>query len=106
MKKKRWIVMWIVLAAILIVTAAPLISVIVAGSIAEANGCTLHEGFVNPCIINGRDVGQTLYTMGMMGWLMLASIPLGGIALVVWLVLAVVLALSGRHPSPPPAGTI
>jgi len=62
----------------------PIMSVAIAGTIASWNGCTLHEGFVNPCVVNGKDIGQTLYEMGVMGWFMLATIPLGVIAFVAW----------------------
>ena len=62
----------------------PILSVIIAGTIASWKGCTLHEGFVNPCVVNGRDVGETLYAMGVMGWFMLATIPLGASAFVLW----------------------
>ena len=62
----------------------PLMSVVIAGTVASWNGCTLHEGFVNPCVVNGRDVGETLYAMGVMGWFMLATLPFGAIAFVVW----------------------
>ena len=70
--------------AICLVAGAPLISVMIAGSIASWNGCTLHEGFVNPCVINGRDIGETLYAMGVMGWFMLVTIPLGALAFIAW----------------------
>ncbi|WP_264212981.1 hypothetical protein [Leisingera thetidis] len=26
--------------------------------------CTIHEGFSNPCVVLGRDLGDTAYTMG------------------------------------------
>lgn len=57
-----------------VVGIAPMISVLLAGLIAELNGCSLHEGFIQPCIVFGTDIGGVLYTMGVMGWLMLASI--------------------------------
>lgn len=62
----------------------PIASVVIAGTIASWNGCTLHEGFPNPCVVNGKDMGDTLYAMGVMGWFMLATIPLGAISFVVW----------------------
>ena len=64
--------------------AWPIVSVASAGVIATWNGCTLHEGFVNPCLVNGRDIGETLYSMGVMGWFMLATIPMGVVAFVAW----------------------
>ncbi|MHC1782235.1 MAG: hypothetical protein AB9891_05645 [Anaerolineaceae bacterium] len=80
----------LVVLAILIVAFLPAISVAIAGSIANANGCQLDEGSVHPCIVNGTDMGETLYTMGVMGWLMLATIPLGLGAVVVYLLLVAV----------------
>lgn len=73
-------------AVIALLTGWPIASVLIATTIASWYGCTLHEGFVNPCIVNGRDIGQTLYGMGVMGWFMLATIPLGVIAFIVWTV--------------------
>ena len=104
--RTRWIVMWIVLAAILLIAVAPIISVIVAGWIANANGCALNEGSINPCVVNGTDIGGTLYTLGVMGWLMLATIPLGGLALLVWLIVAAIMrAADLRKAVPPPSGS-
>ena len=84
-----WWVYWIVLAVILVVALAPLISVIIAGSIAEANGCALDEGSVHACIVGGNDMGSTLYAMGVMGWFMIATIPLGAGAVLVWVVVLI-----------------
>ena len=36
------------------------------------------------------DVGGLLYFTGVMGWFMLATIPLGGGALIVWLVILII----------------
>lgn len=92
-----WWVYWLLLALILVIAALPVISVAIAGWIAEANGCVLHEGFSNPCVVNGEDIGDTLYTLGVMGWFMLATIPLGFGALVVWLVVLVAHRLYWGH---------
>lgn len=46
---------------------APLISVVLAGPVAEQNGCSVHEGFVQHCIVSGTDIGGVLYTMGVTG---------------------------------------
>lgn len=84
---KSWTIFWLLfaLAAILFFAAAPLISALTAGAIAEAHGCTLHEGFVNPCIIDGTDYGETLYQFGVMGWFMLITVPAGLVLLIGWL---------------------
>jgi hypothetical protein len=72
-------------------TGWPILSVIVAGTIASWNGCTLHEGFSNPCVVGGKDIGRTLYAMGVMGWFMIATIPLGACAGLLWTVTWIVL---------------
>ncbi|MDB5561933.1 MAG: hypothetical protein JWN11_1351 [Hyphomicrobiales bacterium] len=80
----------LILAAILLLALLPLISVLVASSIAEANGCPLDEGSVHACLVAGHDLGELLYTLGVLGWLMLASLPLGGIGVIVWLVILII----------------
>jgi hypothetical protein len=76
----------------------PILSVAIAGTIAAWNGCTLHEGFTNPCLVNGSDVGGTLYAMAVMGWFMIATLPLGLVAGLLWTVVWIV--LRRRRPRP------
>jgi len=64
---------WLLILMI-VIGIAPLASVALAGLIAELNGCALHEGFAQPCIVSGVDIGGLLYTMAVMGWLMLISL--------------------------------
>jgi hypothetical protein len=95
--------LWFLLGALLIVlvAAAPLLIALGAGTYAASHGCVLHEGFVNPCIVGGRDVGKALYTLGVLGWFGIATIPLGVIALltliVVWIAVAVVRQVRARR---------
>lgn len=81
-----WLIYWIVLALIAVVTLAPIGSVMTCAWIANAHGCKVDEGSVHPCIINGKDYGQLLYTLGVMGWLMLVTLPAGALAFAIWLV--------------------
>jgi len=81
-----WLIYWIALAVIVLVALAPIASVMACSVIAHANGCRVDEGSVHPCGINGKDYGQLLYALGVMGWLMLLTLPAGGVALVLWLV--------------------
>lgn len=88
---RQVIIHTLVILFILLLGASPLISALVAGIIAEANGCTLHEGFVNPCIINGEDWGRDLYTFFVLGWFAIATLPLGiGLAAIYLLVVIIV----------------
>ena len=83
--KLFWILGILGLVVIVVFTTAPLISAGIAGSIATANDCRLDEGSIHTCVVNGRDLGPTLYSMGVLGWFMLATIPIGLVVLVVYL---------------------
>jgi hypothetical protein len=87
-KRKRfpWIVYWAALGLIVLVALAPIGSVVACGWIANTHGCKVDEGSVHPCMINGKDYGHMLYTLGVMGWLMLVTLPAGALALGLWLV--------------------
>lgn len=96
-RKTPWLLIHAaVIFVILLLALSPVISVAIASEIANANGCELDEGSVHPCIVNGEDIGETLYTMGVLGWLMLATIPLGLGALVVYLLIVLVVWLVRR----------
>jgi hypothetical protein len=41
---------------------------------------------MQPCIINGHDYGELLYSLGVMGWFMLVTIPGGLVAFAGWLI--------------------
>src|SRR5882762_3047744 len=81
-----WILYWIALVLIVLVALAPVGSVVACGLIANAYGCRVDEGSVHSCVINGKDYGQLLYTLGVMGWLMLVTLPAGAFAFVLWLI--------------------
>src|SRR5881394_2996726 len=85
-----WIPYWIVLIFIVLVALASVASVVACGLIANAYGCRVDEGSVHPCVIDGKDYGQLLYTLGVMGWLMLVTLPAGAIAFVSWLVVLII----------------
>ena len=88
-KRFLWIPYWIVLALIVLVAFAPIGSVIMCGWIANAHGCKVDEGSVHPCMINGKDYGQLLYTLGVLGWLMLVTLPVGALAFAIWLIVLI-----------------
>ena len=77
-----WPVYLIALIGIVGLAVLPMISVIAASQIAEANGCVLHEGYVNSCMVGGKDWGEPLYQLLVLGWLSLATIPTGLLAVV------------------------
>jgi hypothetical protein len=81
-KRFPWIWYLLVLLMIFGFAFAPIGSVMLCGAIANAYGCEVDEGLVHPCIINGRDYGELLYSLGVMGWLMVVSLPGGLFAFV------------------------
>jgi len=85
-----WWAYWLALAVILLFALAPVLSVLAAGFIAETNGCNLNEASIHPCLVGGQDAGGLLYTLFVLGWFAIATLPLGGGALVVWLATLVV----------------
>jgi hypothetical protein len=88
-KRFPWGIYLIALFVILAVALAPVGSVVVCGWVANTHGCRVDEGSVHPCMIGGKDYGQLLYTLGVMGWLMIATIPGGALALMIWLIVLI-----------------
>jgi hypothetical protein len=85
-KRFPWILYLIGLVLIVLFAFAPVGSVILCSAIANAYGCKVDEGSVHPCIIGGHDYGELLYSLGVLGWLMLLTLPGGLLALVFWLI--------------------
>lgn len=57
-------------------------------------GCTIHEGFENPCEVAGMDLGGTAYAAGMIaawGPLLLAPVMAG--TAILWVAVTVLVAL-------------
>ncbi|WP_299200883.1 hypothetical protein [uncultured Tateyamaria sp.] len=55
----------------------------ISNGLAQIHGCTLHEGFANPCVIWGKGRGEMLAGMFVMGWFMLITVPVGAVVLLV-----------------------
>ena len=93
-----WLWYGLALGLLLVVTLFPIPLLLFVSWFAEANGCTVNEGGIHPCFVNGRDWGTTLAAMGMSGWLLIATLPLLALGLAVWLLVLVIhlLARSGK----------
>ena len=76
----------------------PMISVLTASAIADASGCTVNEGSSHPCIVAGTDIGDTLYTMFVMGWMFFLTVPTGLVALVLFTVIVLVKRVRSARP--------
>jgi hypothetical protein len=64
--------------------------------VANHYGCRVHEGFATPCIAGNTDIGETLYALGMSGWLLIVTIPLLACLAIVWIIVEVVNLVRSR----------
>ncbi|MCB9818935.1 hypothetical protein H6788_02020 [Candidatus Nomurabacteria bacterium] len=68
----------------------PIISLLTALTVANLGGCALDESSAHPCIIGGIDWGELLSIMGIMGWLALFTVPVGGLVTLIGLSMGLV----------------
>lgn len=89
----------LIFATLIFVGLLPVFSVLIAGITANAAGCALDEGSVHACVILGTDLGPLLYTMGVLGWLGLITLPiaaLGALGLIITGIIATIQRLRRR----------
>ncbi len=78
------------MAVLLFLCLLPLMSMAVAEFIAQLYGCKLDLASVHPCIVGGRDIGQDLLTLGMMGYFLFVTMP-GVVAVIaVWIIVELI----------------
>jgi hypothetical protein len=70
------------------IIAACLAPALMAMWTASSHGCTLHEGFANPCVVDGKDIGQDLYGSFVSAWFGVFAAGLGFYILIGFLVSA------------------
>jgi len=85
---------WIAFAIIFVFAISPFVPVYIASEIANANHCAVDENAIHECRIDGKDWGETLHVMGVLGWLFLVTMPLGGIAFFGWVAILIAHRLS------------
>lgn len=71
----------------------PVVSLLVAAMVANIGGCELNEASAHACVLLGVDWGEALALMAMAGWYVFFTVPLGGLAAILGLVLYVVARL-------------
>lgn len=73
----------------LLIGFSPICVAVLAMTIANLNNCELNEAAVSSCVVMGVELGDALYSMGMMFWLAIPSMTIAFwgcvIALVMWL---------------------
>ena len=94
--KYAWVIHLFVFLAIILCAISPFFGVAYAGAVAEKYGCELNEGSINPCVVDGVDRGADLYSLGMLGWLGIATLPLGLAAVVLYIAIVLIVYLVMR----------
>ncbi|WP_158808723.1 hypothetical protein [Beijerinckia sp. L45] len=74
------------LVLVTLISFAPLISLVLAGTAASLLGCQVDEGSVHPCAVGGVDIGEMLNTSMVLGWLMFVTWPGVLVSLGLWAV--------------------
>jgi len=87
-------VLIILLVLIVLIAFGPAIVAVGSQEIAEAIGCQVDLNRAIPCVIHGKDYGDTFYNLGFAIWYSYLSLPIGGVLFVTWLVPATIVLLA------------
>jgi TRAP-type C4-dicarboxylate transport system permease small subunit len=87
-------VLIILLVPIVLIAFGPAIIAVGSQEIAEAFGCEVDLNRAIPCVIHGKDYGDTFYNLGFAIWYSYLSLPIGGVLFVIWLVPATIVLLA------------
>jgi hypothetical protein len=98
---KRWLRNTIVYLVLLLFTFFPILCILFVSGVANACGCRVDEGAVHPCVVLGVDIGAALYTLGVMGWLIFFTFPLGCLTIFACTIFVIVEYVLSRQRKPP-----
>ncbi|MFZ2017979.1 MAG: hypothetical protein WAU90_04780 [Methyloceanibacter sp.] len=88
----------ILLVAVVLVALGPALVAVASQEIAEkVFGCEVNLNYTIPCVVGGKDYGQTFYDLGFLIWYSYLSIPAGGVLLGVWVVAALIAFIVSRR---------
>ena len=94
----------VLLIVVLLIGLGPALLAVGSQEVAEAFGCEVDLNRVIPCVIGGKDYGQTFYDLGFSIWYSYLSLPIGLALLAVWAVSALIayIVIRRRQNGPPP----
>ena len=75
----------VALALIFIGAMAPIGLTVYAANVAQGNGCTVSNGVLDPCLIDGVDKAPELQALANSFWYALYTWPAGILLITVWL---------------------
>jgi hypothetical protein len=97
----------ILLILVAFVAFGPALVAVGSQQVAEAFGCQVDLNRAIPCVIGGKDYGQTFYDLGFLIWYSYLSLPTGLALLGVWAVAALIAILvSWRKQNRPPSAPL
>ena len=84
----------ILLVLLLLVAFGPALVAVGSQEVAElAFGCQVDLNRVIPCVIGGKDYGQTFYDLGFAIWYSYLTLPAGLVLFVLWTIAATIVFL-------------
>jgi hypothetical protein len=78
---------------LLLVAFGPALIAVGSQEIAELVGCQVDLNRVIPCVIGGKDYGQTFYDLGFAIWYSYLTLPAGLVLFVLWTIAATIVFL-------------
>ena len=86
----------ILMVILVLACAAPLISMLVAQAIGDYYGCEVGVDAVKPCLVDGKDIGETLTTAAAMGYFLFVTLPVLYVAIPLWILIEIVRWITRR----------
>ena len=87
----------ILLMLIALIAFGPALVAVGSQEVAEkVFGCEVNLNYAIPCVIGGKDYGQTFYDLGFLIWYSYLSLPAGGVLFAIWLVAALIVFIVSR----------
>jgi hypothetical protein len=90
----------IAMAIVIVICLLPIASLLLSLALASLGNCRVDEGSVHPCVIAGIDLGEALYTMFVLPWLGLLTLPVLAFALLLWAIIELTGWLRRRRRAP------
>ena len=81
---------WTLFALIVLIGILPLLTTLFAVGVAQANGCTISESVLSPCVIGGTDWGYWLQFGGISALYLLLTFPVAFVLFIIWLVVLLI----------------
>ncbi len=87
----------LLLILVLLIALGPALVALISQEVAEkVFGCEVNLNYTVPCVIGGKDYGQTFYDLDFLIWYSYLSLPAGGVLLGIWAVAALIAFIVSR----------